>query len=76
MLEESSTYQLIMSRGEARGVVQGVRRTILRQARAKFGEPNEAEAGALEAITDLARLEALSDRLLVVSSWQDLLATS
>ena len=42
--------------------------------RKRFGEPDAPTAAALQAITDLDRLEALSDRLLDVASWQELLA--
>jgi predicted transposase YdaD len=71
-MEESGTYQLIVSRGR----VQEARKLLLRLGRVKFGQPAGPEAtAALEGMTDLERLEALSERLLQVSSWQELLAT-
>lgn len=68
-MRESSTYQLILSEGELREA----KKLLLLQGRKKFGPPDEATAAALEAIADLARLEQLHDRLLEVSSWQELL---
>jgi hypothetical protein len=69
-MEESSTYQLI----KAKGRVEEARELVLRLGRLKFGEPDAASLLAVEGITDLKRLEALGERLLVVSSWQELLA--
>jgi predicted transposase YdaD len=74
-MEESVTYQAIIAKGEARGKAHGVRDTILRQGRIRFGEPGPEIQAAIQAITDLAQLERLSERLLLVSSWQELLAT-
>jgi hypothetical protein len=45
----------------------------LRQGRKRFGPPDTATKTAIEAITDLARLETLTERLLDVTSWQELL---
>ena len=70
-MEDSTTYQWIMSKGEARGLV----RMLLRQGRRKFGGPDPQTVQAVENITDIERLQALSERLLDASSWQELLAT-
>jgi hypothetical protein len=40
----------------------------------RFGPPDEETTAALNAIADLPRLEDLTDRLLDVDSWQELLA--
>jgi hypothetical protein len=48
---------------------------LLRLGRLNFGEPEAATVAALEAIPDLNRLEAMSERLLQVSTWQELLST-
>jgi predicted transposase YdaD len=66
-MEESSTYQAVLSK-EAR-------RILLRMGRKRFGPPDEATTAAIQAIEDVNRLEELSERLLDVSSWQELLAT-
>ena len=69
-MEESSSYQLIMERGEARGE----RRTLLRLGRKKFGEPDSATLALVERLTDIDRLETLLERILDVTTWQELLS--
>jgi predicted transposase YdaD len=72
-MEESTTYQLIVKRGR----IQEARTLLLRLGRTKFGVPADASmTAALERITDLEHLETLGERLLHVSSWQDLLSES
>jgi predicted transposase YdaD len=89
-MEESVTYQAILQRGEERGRAQGrvegraegakearveeAAKLLLRQGSKKFGVPSESQHTALRAITDLAHLEALVDRILDVSTWDELLA--
>lgn len=77
-MEESVTYQAILSRGREAGIRQGrtdeIRAVLLRLGRKKFGPPMAAQEAALGAVADLARLEALSERLLDVTTWDDLLA--
>jgi predicted transposase YdaD len=78
-MRESDTYQAILDEGREEGLekgrVEGIQRILLHQGRKKFGEPEEATRRALMGITDLDRLDRLSDRLLEVSTWQELLAT-
>jgi len=70
MVEEESTYyQGIVSKGQ----LKEAKRLLLRMGQAKFGPPDPALAAALEAMSDLGRLEDLTERLLLVSSWQELL---
>ncbi len=69
-MEESTTYQLIVSRGK----VIEARDVILRLGWKKFGAPNPATTAVLESITNLTRLEQLHERLLDVSNWDELLA--
>ena len=73
-MEESVTFQAIIRKGMARGAVEELRKTLLRQGRSALA-PDAATAAALEAIGDLKRLERLSERLLDVTSWVELLAT-
>ena len=68
-LEESSTYQMLLDRGR----IDEARRLVLRRGQKRFGPPGEETRKAIEAINDLDRLERLSDRLLAVSSWAELL---
>jgi hypothetical protein len=78
-MEESTTYQAIIRKGEERGLQRGAlleaRKTLLRLGRKRFGEPPLETAAVLEAINDLERLERMSERLLDVTTWDDLLAT-
>ena len=64
-------------RGEERGMERGraaeARSLTLRLGTKRFGEPDAAALATLES-ADLARLEALADRLLEVESWQELFA--
>ncbi len=59
----------------AEGHAEGVRATLLRLGRQKFGKtPTKKQGEQLEAITELARLESLTERLLTVNTWSELLA--
>jgi predicted transposase YdaD len=70
-MHESDTYQAILDEGRA----EGAQRTLLHLGRKKFGEPEEATRRALLGITDLERLDRLTERLLDVATWQQLLET-
>jgi hypothetical protein len=48
------------------------RKMLLLQGRSRFGEPSPEAVAALDALTDVSRLEELGIRLLQVSSWQEL----
>lgn len=77
-MRESSTYQAILAEGRNEGRNEGraeeARKLLLLQGAKRFGAPADAPTrAALEAITDLSRLEELGARLLDVSSWQELL---
>ena len=69
-MRESVTYQAILEEGH----VEGLHRTILRQGRVRFGEADEAIRQQIEAIRDIVVLEDLTERLLIVSSWNELMA--
>jgi predicted transposase YdaD len=68
-MEESTTYQYIISQG----AIREVRRLLLRLGRRRFGPPDTQTVAAIEAIADLDSLERLTERLLDTSSWQELL---
>ena len=76
-MRESSTIQAFIEEGRRKGLEEGeaseARRIILRQGRIRFGEAGDAVRSRLEAISDLEQLELLGDRLLIVSSWDQLL---
>jgi hypothetical protein len=42
--------------------------------RVRFGEADEATRQQIEAIRDIDRLEDLTERLVIVSSWDELMA--
>jgi hypothetical protein len=71
ILEDSTTYQLLMGRGEARGR----QNTVLAQGRKRFGPPAAQAEAALKAVTDLDRLGRIAERIFDANSWDDLLAT-
>ena len=71
ILEDSTTYQGIMRRGQARGRQD----TLLSMARRKFGPPTPQAEAALRAVADLPRLERMAERIFDVTGWDDLLAT-
>jgi predicted transposase YdaD len=70
-MRDSSTYQAILEEGR----VEGAQAIILRAGRKRFGLVAETVKPVLQAITDLERLERISDRLNDAADWQDLLAT-
>ncbi len=55
------------------GSVLEARNILLRLGRKKFGPTSRDVEAALNGIVDVLRLEALADRLLDVSSWDELL---
>jgi predicted transposase YdaD len=70
LIRESDTYQAILDEGE----VRGLQHTLLRQGRKWFAEPDDGVRQVLEGITDLEQLARLTENLLDVSSWRELLA--
>ncbi len=85
-MKESATYQKILREGRVEGraegrvegrvegLVEGERRILRRLGTRQFGKPNPLIDAALDAISDLDRLEQLSDRVLDVKTWEELLA--
>ena len=70
-MRESTAYQAILDEGRLEGTLN----TIVRLGARKLGKPTPIVEAALRAITDLERLERISDRMFDVATWQDLLAT-
>lgn len=68
-MEESTTYQAIVRKGR----LSEARLILLRQGRKLFGSVDENAEAALNAIGDVEKLEELGERILDVSSWQELL---
>lgn len=71
-MQESDTYQAILDEGAEKAF----RQTLLRLGKIRFGPPGEAVTAKVQTITDLDRLEALLDRVLTASNWQELLEES
>ncbi len=71
VLEDSTTYQWLMRRG----AVSGRQDTLLQQGRKRFGVPTTETEAKLKAVTELPRLERMTDRILDVTGWDELLAT-
>jgi hypothetical protein len=74
-MKDSVTYQAIVEEGEAKGMIRGAQDTLLRIGRKHLGVPDQSVENALRAVTDLDRLNRMSDRLMDVTTWQELLAT-
>src|SRR5262249_47987107 len=80
-MEESTTYQMIIEIGKAKGREEGreegsleeARQILLVGGRKRFGAPDTAVAAAINAIRDRQRLEQFVERALDVASWQELL---
>jgi predicted transposase YdaD len=89
-MQESTTYQAILREGRNEGRNEGLtegltegrvreaRRLLLRQGTKRLGEPDPAIAAALDAITDIDRLEILHDRAFDpdIHNWDELLRVS
>lgn len=78
-MEESTYYQGIIRKGEAKGIAKGElsgRLTTIRQIGTKhFGRPTAKVKAALDGLADLERIDRMVDRLLEAGDWADLLAT-
>ena len=74
-LKESSTYQAILAEGREEGREEGIRATIFRLGGKRFGTPSQTAVKMLSAVHSLETLEALSEKLLEVESWDELLST-
>jgi predicted transposase YdaD len=72
-MKESATYQAIIEEDREEGRVEEARALLLRHGTKRFGPPAPQAQAALEAITAIDRLELLSERLLDVESWDELL---
>jgi predicted transposase YdaD len=59
--------------GQTLGAIEEARKTLLRQGRKKFGPVGDAIETRIIELRDLNQLEALLDRVLDVSTWDELL---
>jgi predicted transposase YdaD len=84
-IEESSVYQDIFAKGEAKGLSEGrveglaegrleeARQVLLQLGSKKFGEPEAAMRAQITAIVDVDTLNAFVARILDVATWDELL---
>ena len=68
-MRESTSYQAILEEG---GVVT-LRASIRRLGEKRFGPPTEEQRSRLAGATELDRLNRISDAVIDVSSWDELL---
>ena len=79
---DSTTYQAILRDGRERGLITGrivgAKRILVRLGFKRFGAPGAGILVAVEAIRDLARIDALADRIIDrdVHDWNEWLLTS
>jgi len=73
-MEESSTIRAFIEEGRVKGMLEEARKIILLLGRIRFGDGDDAVVSRLDAIADLEKLEELVERLLIVSSWDELLS--
>ena len=73
-MKESSSYQAILEEGFAQGEIREATKLLKKLGMRRFGEPDHSILAAIEALTDLERIELLLERLDDVSSWEELLA--
>jgi len=71
---ESSTIQAFLEEGRVKGLAEEARRINLRLGRKRLGAVDETVEAKLNEIVDHERLEALTERVDEVSSWDELLA--
>ena len=82
LIRSTENYQGVLAKGYVQGVSQGMVEGPIRAAKSlvrtqgekRFGPPDAASAGALDAANDLEHLERLAERLLDAGSWPELLA--
>lgn len=60
-------------KGRAEGRAEAAREIVLRLGTRRFGPPDDQARAALAAVTDLRRLQRLTDRVLDAGGWDELL---
>ena len=75
-VQKSTIVEGWVKQARVEGRVEESRAIMLRQGKKKFGRlPTKKQQAELDTIDDPAKLQALSERLLDVSTWGELLAT-
>jgi hypothetical protein len=71
-LEKSSYFEWL----EEKARIEGAREILLRLGGIKFGPPDKKAGREIASIDDMESLQRLSERLLLVSTWAELLDES
>jgi hypothetical protein len=74
-IEESTVYQGILRKGKAIGRIDDARTILLRHGGKKLGPPSQRIEAEITALCDVDRLHDLIDRVLDVSTWDELMAS-
>jgi len=64
-----------IEKGREQGLEEGLQNTLIHLGRKRFGIPSREIKAKVLSIQDIARLEQLTERILDVQSWQELLET-
>ena len=79
-IEQSTTYQAILTKGRevgrAEGRLEEGRRLLLKWGGRRFGAPDAKTRDANEALADLDVIEALLEKLIAPLSWDEWLNRS
>jgi hypothetical protein len=67
-MKESTTYQGIIEEGR----IDQTRRLLVRLGGKRFGKPSVAVQAAIDGVTDLDKLERMTDRLMTAKNWREL----
>jgi hypothetical protein len=66
----------VRAEARAEGAADALRQAVLRQGGQRFGKAaGRKQKGQLRAVSDVAHLERILDRVMAATSWDDLLAT-
>lgn len=71
--EVRAMNKTVFEEGLEKGIEKGMQIILLRQGSKRFGPPSEGAEARIRSVQDISRLEELTDRILEVHSWQELL---
>ena len=71
----SSFERLAKEEGRAEAQAEALQKTVLRLGKLRIGKPSKQIVSAVGAITDVDRLERLTEKILQATTWQELLDT-
>jgi hypothetical protein len=74
-MKESTTYQWIVNEGRMEGRIEVLREMVLRLGQRRLGPPDDATKAVIQSATDVERLKRMTEQLLDLSTWQELLDT-